>query len=259
MRLYAVGVRLVAHVFRNRVIDRLMVERHSRIGGCIIGVDLSVRRGVVGNEALQRRLVGFGNHLGIDLARLAVLRAHNRNLPDRTPTSSGQFLALALAVAHVAPLAAHVGFINLNRPRERDQGVLVVRPSLADALRQITSRLLRHFQIAAQLHGRNRLEVGRKLVDRDKPDLEAQLGALRQRSGLHGEILAAVAAAIGLRLARLDVERPALWAAHALGPSLLDKPLFGGLVVREHLEQLDEREALAEGFAGCFLCHVRIS
>lgn len=134
-------------------------------------------------------------------------------------------------------------------------------PSFAEALREIPSRLLRYFQVTAQLHGQNRLHVGRKQVDRGNLHLKAQLGAFHQGSGLGREVLAAVAAAVGLWLARLvDLHafRLAARAGHAFRPRLLDKPLFCGCIVREHLRELDQRESFAKRFPGAF-CGISIS
>ena len=147
MRFDLVGMRLIAEVFGNAVIDAFMVERHSLVGASIVRVDLGIRYSIVSDEALQGFLVGGRNHLRVHLVRLAVLRDDHGDLPD-----ASAFEFLALGKAHVLSLAAEISLVNFDWSREWREEILVVGRRLKDALRDVPSRLLRHFQVAAQLH-----------------------------------------------------------------------------------------------------------
>jgi len=83
---------------------------------------------------------------------------------------------------------------------------------------------------------------------------------VHQGSSLNGEVLTAVAAAVGLGLAgraSLDVIRAALGAEDAIGPASLNEPLLGGFIVWEHPGQLHQGESLTKVFARCFTVFAR--
>ena len=78
-------------------------------------------------------------------------------------------------------------------------------------------------------------------IDSKRPLALAEIGSLHQCSQFGREVLAAAAAAAGLRLAaraRLDVQRSASRAAHAAWPANADEPLHRGGVIRQHIEAL---------------------
>ena len=113
----AVGMHLTLDVFAQRVLDRVVVEREGLLSRRIVGVDGGLPVRMILDESLQRFRVGRLDDCRCDLIRRAVLRAHDRRLADRPAARVRQFLALR--VAHVFPLAAQVGFVHLDRPREQ--------------------------------------------------------------------------------------------------------------------------------------------
>ena len=144
--LYAVGVDLPSDVFSGAVVDRLMMPVKPLVGFGVVSEDVGVwHRGVV-NEVVRRLLVGELDHEGADVVGVAVLGSDDGRLADRS--APGQFLALGLG--HVLALAAHVGFIDLDRPRE--VGALVVCPNLADAVQHEPGGFLCDAYVPVQLH-----------------------------------------------------------------------------------------------------------
>ena len=86
-------------------------------------------------------------------------------LADRTATRAGQFLAAS--VAHVGAFPAHVGLVNLDRTREW-AAVVLVRPSLPDAMEHEPSGGLAHPNVPMQLHAADRFQAGDFEVDGDR-------------------------------------------------------------------------------------------
>ena len=155
----------------------------------------------------------------------------------------------------VAFLAAEVGLVACNRP---DAWVNPLVPGLVDAAGHVPGGGLPNAEVAMQLHARDALEAGREQVDGHGPSAVAELGAMHQSAGLGREVLAALAAAVGLGLAGgpgLDVGGAAGRAADAVGPEDRGEPVLGGVLVGEHTHQLGQCEALAMGSARVSLRH----
>ena len=201
-----------------------------------VGVDQSVGFRVAMHEALEGRLVGRLDHLGLDLVRRAVLHADDREL-----AVGGAYLLHAplLSRVHIRGLTAYVVLIDLDRPAEL---VLAVVPRLADAVEHVPRGLLRDAQVAVELHGRHALEVRADLVERYSPLAERQVGALHNRIGLDAEIASAVAAEEGHRLPALAlVNRVAVAprATDTVRPPLFDEPRLGGRLIAEVVDRVD--------------------
>ena len=103
-----------------------------------------------------------------------------------------------------------------------------------------------------QFHARDALEAGREQVDGHGPGAVAELGAMHQGAGLGREVLAALAAAVGLGL---DVGGAAGRTAQAVRPEDRRELALGAVVVREQVHQLEQGDALAMGSAGASLRH----
>ncbi len=177
---------LTLDVFAQRVLDRVVVEREGLVSRRIVGVDGGLPVRMVLDESLQRLRVGRLDDCRCDLIRLAVLRAHDRRLADRPAARVRQFLALR--VAHVLPLAAHVGFVHLDRPREQ---LAVLGQCGTQSLSQKPGGLLGDSQVAVELHARHALEAGHDQERGDNPVLIADLGAFHDRARLGAESLRA--------------------------------------------------------------------
>ncbi len=80
-----VGVGLPPHILSGTVIDRLMLEGHPLIGTRFVGEHLRARRGVLADEALERRAVVVLDRTGRDLVGLAILGLDGDGFPDRSP------------------------------------------------------------------------------------------------------------------------------------------------------------------------------
>ena len=108
-------------------------------------------------------------------------------------------------------------------------------------------------EVAMQFHGRDALEAGRQQVDGHGPGAVAELGVIHQGAGLGREVFAALAAAVGLGLARgpgLDVAGAAGRPAHAVRPEDRREPALGAVAVGKRVHQLKLGDALAMGSAG---------
>ena len=108
-----------------------------------------------------------------------------------------------------------------------------------------------------QLHARHALEVGcDQIEDCDRPQAVVQLRAFHHRARLKREhpLVGAGPAAMGhgavLDVA-LNVHGTAARAIGAVRPARPRKPRFGGRVIREHLPELDQGQALTVSLAGC--------
>ena len=155
----------------------------------------------------------------------------------------------------VACLAAEIGLVDFDRPGGR---VLPLGPSLANAMGNVPGGGLADAEVALQFHARDAPEAGREQVDGHGLGAVAKLGAMHQGAGLGREVLAALAAAVGLGLARalgLDIGGAAGRAAHAVGPEDRRESALGALVVGERVHQLEQGDALAMGSAGASLRH----
>ena len=155
----------------------------------------------------------------------------------------------------VAFLAAEIDLVDCDRPGGR---VLPLGPSLANAMGKVPGGGLADAEVALQFHARDAPEAGREQVDGHGLGAVAELGAMHQGAGLGREVLAALAAAVGLGLARalgLDVGGAAARAAHAVGPEDRRESGLGAVVVGERVHQLEQCDAHAMGSAGASLRH----
>ena len=253
-RLYPVGVGHVAHVFGNRVLYCLMLERHSLISAVIVGVDSGVGSGVLRDKPLQSDGIRIGNNLCCYLIAVAVLHSNHGCFTCRSTSGASQLFTLGLA--QVLALAAKVGLIHLNRAVEGAAGI--GRPRLADAVQHEPSCGLRNAYIAGQLHTGDALKAGKAQVDGDGPFAERDVGPRNCRAGADAEIGAAIRAPVGHRLSVRDFlcPRAATLPAVALAaPEHVLEPLGGRFLGREHVHQLNDGDAFAVRFAGCLFGH----
>ena len=160
-------------------------------------------------------LGGGRHHLGRDPVRGAVLRAGHGGLADGAAARPRE--GLAPGVAHVGPLASHVGLVHFDRAGERVAlAVVLVRKRLADAVRQEPGRLLGDVQVAVQLHAALALQRRGEQVDRQYPGAVAEGRALQGGPHPHAEPLAArthpAAPRHRLVVVAAHLGGPALWA-----------------------------------------------
>ena len=254
-RLNPVRVSLPADVFGDGVTDRFMLPLDAPVGRSVIGVDRGIFLGVFLDEILQRLGIGLGNDLGADLVRVPVLHADDRRLTDRAPARARQFLPLG--VAHVLPLAAHVGLVDLHRA-VKGLFVAIFAPRLADAMQHEPRRALRDANIPMQLHAGDGLEGRDAQVDRDGPLAQRDVRPRHRRAGADGEVGAAALAPVGHRLGVRDFLRlgaAALRAVATIFPNDRLEPLCGGFLGREHVHQLHDGHPLAMALSRCFTGH----
>ena len=243
----AVGMRHAVNVFANRMLDRFVVVGDAPISRRFIGVDRGIGGCVIGDEALQRLRVRLLHHLGAHGVGGAILRAHNRRLASRATTLK----RFALALWHVAALAAHVGFVNLDRTIERT--VAAFAPCFPNAVQHEPRRRLRNANIPMQLHGRNRLQAGKAQVDRDGPLAQRDIGTSNRRSGANAEIGPAIRAPVGHRLGVGNVPRVNASAFPAVAPVAPNdgfEPRRRLRFIGKHVRHLNQRQTFAVGFPG---------
>ena len=133
-----------ADVLPDRVPDGFVV-RETDVARLAVRVDHRLRRRAVGDEALERVGVRVRDDGRADALGLPVLDADHCSLTDR-PTARVETPTAVLVLL----LAADEGLIGFDRTRER--GGELVRPGLTDAVEHEPRGLLRHAEIAVELH-----------------------------------------------------------------------------------------------------------
>ena len=251
----ALGMDVAPDILAIDVPDRLMVVGHAPVDDIIVGVDPGLRRRPFGNEAVQGPLVGRLDNGGTHPVGGAVARAGDNRLADRPAALEG----LALAPGHVLAQTAHINLVDLDRTRHAGG---CPGPGLAQPLGQEVRRFLGDAEVAVQLHARYALERRRPEIDRDGPFLQTDPGTVHHRPAAHAEIAPAPAAPIGQRPARRNRAQLSRAAAQrAMGrlagraPTPFLEPALRRRIVRKHLEQLNEGDALAVVLARCPIRH----
>ena len=242
----AIGVRLLADIFADRVPHGLVVEGQAGVDLGIVGVDGRALLGVLHDKAFHRRLIDLIDHAGRDLTGFAVFRARDGCLVDCT-TTGAEFLPRVL----VALKPAKERLVGLDRAGKQQRLGLQGFP---EPVQHEPSRLLRDAQLPVQAHRGNALDVGQVQVQANRAGAAGHLGVLHDGALAdceHG-LLGAVAAAVRHALApdaALDVERAVARAARSDGPADVfdSRPrLFLGV---EHIRDFEQGHALAERFA----------
>lgn len=252
-RLDPVGVDLVAGVFSDAVLHGLMVGQ-TLVGAVLIGVDGGSGLSGILDEALKGVLVRALHDLGADHPGAPVLGPNHRHLADRPAA----FKFLPLGPRHVSPLAAQVGFIDLDGASE---GTDLQFVSLAKAVQHEPCGLLADPELTVQLHRGHALDVGGERVDGDRPGPVLELGAFHHRPGLEREHRLALALPAAVRHgpvfdAALDVAGAAERTEGTHRPSLLCDPGSRGFLRAEKARYLHQRQAVSSGSSRCVSCHV---
>ena len=197
-RFDAVGVRPSLDVLAHRMVHRLVVALGDvAVGGGFVGENRDALLGLLLDDAVQRLPVDGSDDLGMDVAGLPVLDADHGNLACRAPSGVEPHVEMLRAFE-----PAHVNFVGFHRPGEPALGL----EGFADAVRHEPSGFLVDAEFAVQPHRGNALEADGVQVDGVGPILECDLGSVHGRPGADGEILPAVPAAVGHRLARLALD-----------------------------------------------------
>ena len=250
----AVGVGHAAHVFADRVQNRLMLTVHALIGRCAIGKHLGIFCRVVLDKILKRVGIRGLDHLGYDFITVPVLNADNGGFASHAPARVLE--GLALGRTHVAALARNVGFIHLDRAVKRLIGVFT-RPRLTNAVEHEPCCLLGDFEVPMQLHAGNRFKAGQAEINPNRPLMQGDFGVGHRGAGANAEIRPAIVAEIRhitvFRMAGL--EATALGAMPLTAPDRVFKPLGSRFLSREHLHQFDDRHSLTVRFSRGFLNH----
>jgi len=209
-------------------------------------------RGLRAHEALQLGLAGVCQRLGDDRSAGPVTRSGHGLLADRA-AACAQLLRRVL----VAFLAPAVDLVDLDRAAKQ---AARAGEAGSQAMAEMPGGLLRDTQFAAQLQRGDALEGGAEQVDRQGPGLVAELGVGHDGAAAHGEALVAGAATVGhggMGAALEHVAGATLRASGPIGPTHGSEPLFGAGVIREHADDLGQRDAFAEPFPGALLFRIR--
>ena len=251
----AVGVRHAPDVLGDVVVDFLVVEAgHAAVAASGIRIDLRARRRMVRDETLHGLTVLALYNLRDNSIGLAILRTHHHRLAGRAASES----LAALGLRHILLTTANVGFIHFNRTVERS--VAFRSPRFPNAMQHEPRRRLRHANVALQLHAGDRLQAGETQIDGDDPLAERYFRPLHRGARLHAEVGSAVRAPVWhLLVAGLaGALGTALRAVATVGPNNALEPRRRGFLSRKHVHQLNDGEAFAVSFSGCFLRHFRV-
>ena len=119
----------------------VIVPRQPAIGARLVRVHRCPRFRVVPHEALQGRGIGGSD----DFARTSFVPLFFNPITTDLPTVPRPFRVLRFAFDMFFSLPTHIGLVRLDRPAERGAVPVVGFP---EPVRQVPSRLLRHFEIA---------------------------------------------------------------------------------------------------------------
>lgn len=147
----------------------------------------------------------------------------------------------------------YIGFVHFHRPEQWRLAALL-GPCLAQAMQHELCGLLPDFQVSVQFHAGYALEAGQAKVNSNGP-AKRYLGIGHRRTCLYTEVLVAIAAMVGHRLAALYLRcasAAAMAAASLFGPVNGFEPLNGRFLGREYPHQFNERDTRPECLVGCF-------
>ena len=139
---------VATNILQSAVVDGLVWIRKGFVDQRIVTVDRGVQGRMIGDEAVDGGLISGLDRSGSYLVCGPVFRTNDGGLAHG-PAPSELF---ALRLRHVLALAAHVGFIHLDRASEQPDFTL---KRLAQPVCQVPSGPLCHPEIPMQLHGRN--------------------------------------------------------------------------------------------------------
>ncbi len=228
-----VGGHAILHIFPCAVVNRLMpVEQAVQAGidrGIIRvnhGADLNMVKDCAMQGRFVRALKGPGDSISAPLPK-----ADNADLTDGAAARK-QLLFLMLG----GFLASDVGFINFdNTPKLRK----VIAAGFPKPMQHEPSRLLGNAYLLGKLQRRNTFAGCHQQIHGVKPLMQRDMGALKDGSGSHREILNAGIAAIKAAFQGMDsLHFPAMRTLHASGPQPGFKIFPGRFLIREHLEKL---------------------
>ena len=155
------------------MVHAFAVSVHAFVTSRFIRVDRRVRFRDLINETQKRFPVNGIDHPGRDLARFPVLRADRDRLALRSLPHTGLAQLLPLRVRHVRPPAAEHRLVNLNRSLKGFPKF--TRPRFPYTVQHEPGALLRHVDVAMQLHAADALQVGHLKVDSENPLTERQV------------------------------------------------------------------------------------
>jgi len=169
--------------------------------------------------------------------------AHSKNgsFADRA-ASSAQFLVCVF----VGFLPADISLVDFN---DAPQLVDLIAASLAKPTKNEPCGFLGDADLFRQLHGRDALARSDDEVHRVNPLVQRNMRALEDRAGADGEIGLALVATIEAALARCNaLAQTTIGTPNAIRPKPALQIDAGGLLIREHLEKLVNRDGgLAHG------------
>ena len=191
--LNAVGRHVAVHILLGPVGDERPVL-YAVIALVFIRVDPRPRLNMRGHKRLQRLPIPVLNHGSLDVVRLSVLEAHDNALAG--PASPAVEL-LGLVLVLLQP--AHERLIHFDRADKRH---VLLPPHLPNPMLQMPRRFLRDAEQLAELDTGEPFRVDGEQVEGQRPRLVAEIRAVHDRVGTHGEVFAAGAATVRLRVGR---------------------------------------------------------
>lgn len=223
-----------AHVLSRAVIDGIVNKARpadARVRAAFVSMQSRPGLDMPVNGGLDRFLVRRRDWHG-DCSPAALTHAKHSRLADRAATSLEP-----LGFVFVLFEAAHIGFIDFDDALQ----LFELRSArFAQPVKNEPSRLLGDPDFLGELHGRNALTRGHKLVHRVNPLVQRNVRPLENRSGSHGEVLVALIAAIKPFFARRHaLAKSTNRAARPIRPKATFKIDPRRLLVGEHLEKLE--------------------
>jgi hypothetical protein len=249
-----IGVNCADNIITAALADNLMREGIAKkpISGMFVGCQQANLCGdSFAHKAVQRECVGIVDHAQNDIA-LAANRTDYGVLARTDPASA----APALVLMFVVPLAANIGFVNLNDPAEFV--VLLLSQCSADAMGHVPCGLERtETHVAPKLPRTHAFLAGEQEMGHAEPFTERLIRVLENRSGDDGEAIAgrATRGALGtLPMPRagfqlIDLGVAATRAMDFFGPPTGLEIGFAMFLIGEHcLELLDINPVNGLGF-----------
>ena len=253
-RLDSVDVSLSAYILAYAMRHGLVI-REPLVCTVLVAVHVRFLRDARADESLEGHAVGALYDGGAHTSCSTVLDARDGSLAD-SASACPELLVRVL----VAFLATNERLIYLDRANHRGH---VGRSSkrFTNALLHEPGAFLCNAKVVVELIAGHALERGHVEVDRVGPLTERDRGTLHHRTGLHAEVLAAVAAAV--RHLRVLTGVGAYAPAGRAGvitrrPQDGLEPLTRRLVIGKHLCQLHEGDCLAMSLALCLSSHFRV-
>ena len=237
-----VGVHRAPDILFGAMVHRVMIEGQAVVDARFVGIDGRARLDCRGGKFGGGSAIGIGDRLR-DRLSATLAGTHDGCLADR-PAPGAELLALVF----VRFLPADIDLVHLDHIAEPE---FATGASLADPVQHVPSRPVLDTQLFRELHGADALAGRHHAVDRHDPVLQRRLGRVHDRPGRDGEILAAMAAPVGVRLAlgRADlVERATVSTGGQAVPADPLKPCDAGLLIREHPQQFYDADGLCGSF-----------